>query len=157
MTASLRGVVQTLTVTMLAFLPAQAAAGQADSFEDLAKVVRPGDMVEVTEWTRTRTKGNLAELTASSIAVVKDGRWFRIDAGDVKEIRLLRRRGAGPTRAADAGARCADAPCMAMSLAFAGTTAVGRGVGRLFARPKIVYRAVPACTLSYASFSASVG
>lgn len=148
MMTSLRRVAQTLTVTILAFLPAQAVAGQADSFDDLTRVLRPGDVVEVTGWTHTRTKGNLAELTASSIAVVKDGRRYRIEASDVKEIRLLRKRNHGPNRTIDAGAGCRDAPCMAMSLAFAGTTAVGRGMGRLFARPKVVYRAAPDCTLS---------
>ena len=128
-------------VLLLLSMPAQAEAGQTESFDQLSKLLRPGDVVEVTGWTRTRVTGPVAELTGSSIAVVENGRQIRLDAEAVKEIKLLRTRDREPVRTADAGSRCGDAPCMAMSLALAGTTSVARGVSRLFARPKVVYRA----------------
>ena len=129
----------TLGVLLLLSVPVPAMAGQTESFDQLSKVVQTGDVVEVTDWTRARVRGQVVELTGSSLAVVKDGRQVRIYADAAKEIRLLRRR--DPNRTADAGSRCGDAPCMAMSLALAGTTSIARGVGRLFARPKVVYRA----------------
>jgi hypothetical protein len=131
----------TFGVLLLLSMPVQAMAGQTESFDQLSKVVRTGDLVEVTDWTRTRVKGHVAELTGSAIAVVKDGRQIKVDADAVKEIRLLRRRDSAPMRTADAGSRCGNAPCMAMSMALAGTTSLARGVGRLFERPKVVYRA----------------
>jgi len=131
----------TFGVLLLLWMPARTMAGQAESFDQLSKLLRPGDVVEVTGWTRTRVKGSVAELTGSSIAVVENGRRIRLDADTVKEIKLLRMRERGPIPTADAGSRCGNAPCMAMSLALAGTTSITRGLNRLFARPKVVYRA----------------
>lgn len=139
-----RGLCSAAYILMLAFLalvPGRAIAGQSDSFDQLPKLLKAGDVVEITALSRTRTKGALAGLTPDSITVVAKGRPVRIGASDVTEIRLLRRREPGAERMSDAGARCGGAPCMAMTMAFAGTTSIGRGVSRLFTRPKIVYRA----------------
>ena len=126
---------------VLLLSPGQAIAGQCDSFDQLPKVLQVGDVVEITGLTPTRTKGALTELTPGSITVVAKGQPVRIAASEVTEIRLLRRREPGAERMADAGARCGGAPCMAMTMAFAGTTSLARGMSRVFTRPRIIYRA----------------
>lgn len=141
MKRGLRWAAHILTLTILALVPGPAIAGQSDSFDQLPKMLKAGDIVEITELSRARTKGALAELTPDSITVVDKGRPVRIGASGVTEIKLLRRREPGAERMADAGAGCGGAPCMAMRMAFAGTTSIGRGVSRLFTRPQIVYRA----------------
>jgi hypothetical protein len=130
-----------LQMLLVLVLPGPAFARQSDSFDQLPKLLRVGDVVEITGLTRFRTKGGLAELTPDSITVVANGRPVRIGASEVTEIRLLRRRQPGAERVADSGARCGGAPCMALTMAFAGTTSITRGVTRLFTRPKVVYRA----------------
>ena len=141
MTTGLGWAARIAMLLLLVLVPGWAIAGQSYSFDRLLTVLQTGDVVEVTEWTRTRTKGSFAELTPDSILVVTNGRPVRIAAGGVREIRLLRRREPGQERMADAGARCGGAPCMAVTLAFAGTTSLGRVVSRLFTRPAVVYRA----------------
>ena len=131
----------TMGVLLLLSMPAQAVAGPTESFDQLSKLLRPGAVVEVTGWNGTRVKGPVAELTGSSITLVERGRQIKFEADAVTEIKMLRMRDPGPSSAPDAGSRCGDAPCMAMSLALAGTTSIARGVSRLFARPKVVYRA----------------
>ena len=138
MATSLRNAAYTLAVVGLAALPAQA---HAQSFEAISSALRAGDKVEITDWGGTRTRGQIAELTPCSIAVAQDGSARRFDASAVETIKLLRRLERSPARTTDAGARCQEAPCMAMSLALAGTTAMGRGLSKLFARPQTVYRA----------------
>lgn len=141
MATSLRHVAYTLAVVGLALLPAQAAEAQTQSFEQISSALRAGDIVEVTDWEGTRTNGQITEVTPCSMAVAKDGSPRRFDASAVKTIKLLRRLDRSAARTTDAGARCQEAPCMAMSLALAGTTAIGRGLSKLFARPQTVYRA----------------
>ena len=141
MATSLRHAAYMLAVVGLASLPARAADVQAQSFEAISSALRAGDMVEITDWGGTRTRGRIAELTPCSIAVAQDGSARRFDASAVETIKLLRRLERSPARTTDAGARCQEAPCMAMSLALAGTTAIGRGLSKLFARPQTVYRA----------------
>ena len=136
-----RGLRWVVLMLLVLLVPGRAIAGQSDSFDQLPKLLQVGDVVEITGLTRTRTKGALTELTPGSITVVAKGQPVRIGASEVTEIRLLRRREPGAERLADAGARCGGAPCMAMTMAFAGTASIGRGVSRLFTRPKIVYRA----------------
>jgi hypothetical protein len=136
----LRPLLRMLPVLLMLMLPGRAAAGQSDSFDQLPKLLQVGDVVEITGLTRTRTKGGLTELTPGSITIVAQGRPVRIGAGEIAEIRLLRRREPGAERMADAGARCGGASCMAMTMAFAATTSIARGASRLFTRPKVVYR-----------------
>ena len=156
MGATLQQVGRTLGLALLALLPAQAAAEQAHSFDQLSKVLKPGDVVEIVQRGQARTKGQVSEITGCSVVLLRDQRRVSIDASAVNEIKLLRKSGAAPSRTVDAGARCENAACMAMSLTLSGTTAIGRGFGKLFAKPRVVYRTpahavvAPPCSAQFA-------
>lgn len=59
-----------LVIMGAVFLPATAGAQQAASFDDLQRVVKPGQTVIVTDARGHETKGRLGELSPSSLVVL---------------------------------------------------------------------------------------
>jgi hypothetical protein len=140
----IRRLLRAAGLVLLVSFPPSAEGEPVRSFEGLSKSLKTGDVVAVTDWNGVETKGRLAAVTACSLVLVAAGNRVEIAAHSTKTVKLVRRaqRGAAINgKTADASGGCADVPCTAIRLAFAGTTAVARGFGKLFSRPKTVYRA----------------
>ena len=129
----------TLAGLLLAGSPA-ATAGQVPSFEALGRALKPGDRIEVTLWSGRGHKGQFADVTPCSLVLTTRAERVELDGS---EIRRVKRSGAARAkrsgRLADSGKSCEGAPCMAMSLALAGGSAVSRGVAAMFSRSKTLY------------------
>jgi hypothetical protein len=130
-------------LALLLIFPRSADGEPVRNFEALGKSLKPGDVVSVTDWKDVETKGRLAAVTACSLVLVTGHNRVEIPAAATKMVKRLRRAERGEVNGgtADASGSCSDVPCTAVRLVFAGTSAVTRGFGKLFSRPKTVYRA----------------
>lgn len=66
-----------------------AAQGVAGSFEQLQVLVKPGDTVTVTDATGRETRGKIAELTGSTLALLAGGTRLELRESDVMTIKQL--------------------------------------------------------------------
>ena len=115
---------------------------QAGTVEQLTRLVRPGDVVKVTQCSGAKVSGRVADVSHGSIVLVSSSARHTIATGEISRVKVLRR--AQPRLAdstADAGATCQDPLCMGVALTFGGANAIGRGLGKLFGTGKTVYRA----------------
>jgi hypothetical protein len=122
--------------------PSLAASQSLQSYADSTHALRPGDVIEVRESSGKRVTGRVAELTSCSVIVTTNDARIEIPASRTMTVKRLRRaEHVGANRIADSGRTCENPACMAVTLAFAGTTAVTRGVQKLFYRSESIYRA----------------
>jgi len=66
------------------------AQGLAGSFEQLQVLVKPGDTVTVVDGTGVETKGKIAELSQSTLALLTEGTRRELSENDVRAIKQLR-------------------------------------------------------------------
>lgn len=130
----------TLAGLLLAGSPA-ATAGQVPSFEALGRALKPGDRIEVTLWSGRGHKGQFAGVTPCSLVLTTRAERVELDGSEIRRVKQLSgaARAKRSGRLADSGKSCEGAPCMAMSLALAGGSAVSRGVAAMFSRSKTLY------------------
>lgn len=142
MVRNIRTRICTIGLLVVGF-PALAIGGMRGSYPELARVLRPGDVVDVTDWTGAKRHGTIDQVTPCSVILITNEQRMEIPASQTKTVKRLRRAdpGAAAHRIADAGRKCDQPGCMAVTLAFAGTTAVARSMRRLFSRPETIYRA----------------
>jgi hypothetical protein len=66
------------------------AQGVAGSFEQLQILVKPGDTVTVVDATGVETRGRIAELSRSTLALLAEGTRRELSENDVRTIKQLR-------------------------------------------------------------------
>jgi hypothetical protein len=145
-------------VAFAIFAPLEIYAQQARSFEQLQLLVKPGDRVSVTDTSGRSTRGNIAELSESTMRLQVNGVMQTFLETDVLEVK---RRGDplgngaknGALVGAGFGALCVvavfsfdgGADAVATSALLVGTTvglgaAAGVGIDALIRRERTIYR-----------------
>ena len=147
-----------VTLAFLVFASSELSAQQANSFEQLQVLVKPGETVTVTDVNGTQSRGIVAELSRTTLRLGAAGVSRELTEADVLQIR--QRRGDSLANGATVGAvaggvlgilgailLCAGEDCGAVVIpVLAVYTAMGTGVGvgidALVVRQQIVYQRV---------------
>jgi hypothetical protein len=149
-----------LCLLLAANAPAAAAQGIAGSFEQLQVLVKPGDTVTVTDATGVETKGKIAALSISTLALLAGGTRRELSENDVPTVQQPGKEclanGALSRAAGGAGFATTamivfeeegwDASEVAIVLGI--YTAIGTGIGvavdAMIRRHHVIYRRQPA-------------
>jgi hypothetical protein len=79
-----------LMASLLCFAGPNAAAQEAQSFEQLKLLVKPGDKIYVTDSSGIITKGKIGGLTTSTLTLLSDKKTLDLSEKDVSRIRQWR-------------------------------------------------------------------
>ncbi len=79
-----------LCLLLAAMAQTATAQGIAGSFEQLQVLVKPGDTVTITDATGIETKGQIAELSPATLALLVGGTRRELSENDVTTIKQLR-------------------------------------------------------------------
>lgn len=124
-------------------LPLMAEAGDERSFARLSKSVKLGSVVVVTQWSGTKTRGEIIELTECALVVRAADELVRVPVETIRIV-VLREppKTAGPGRAMSGVAKyCDDAGCTRGTLMYMGAAVLIKAVQGARRAPKAVYRA----------------
>lgn len=133
-----------VAAAFLAVSGTAAAAASSTGSEGLAKRIRPGDIVAVTDCSGSRVTGRVVTVSDASLVLSSGPDHVPIAAAAITRVKLVRRHDSrASARRADVGSRCGDPGCMVLALTLGSVSAVRQGLAQLFGGGRTVYRARP--------------
>jgi hypothetical protein len=120
-----------------------AEAGDKRSSATLSNSVQPGSVVVVTQWSGTKTRGEIIELTDCALVIRAAGELVRVPVEAIRTVALREPpKAAGPGRAMSGVAKhCDDAGCTRGALMYMGAAVLIKAFQGARRAPKVVYRA----------------
>jgi len=124
-------------------LPLLAEAGDERSSVELSKSVQPGSVVVVTQWSGTKTRGEIIELTDCALVMRAADELVRVPIEAIRTVALREPpKTAGPGGAMSGVAKyCDDAGCTRGALMYMGAAVLIKAFQGVRRAPKVVYRA----------------